>query len=335
MAFYVRYCKEHNLPIDYAAPHADFLRNFTLEEYFLVNGGKKLEITVDDMNPDATKEHLGFDPSAEGVQVNFDDPNVPYFSRPMDGKVPSEAEEGEAVPYESEHIDKEALSTHLDKLFKWDNIHARYNGFEEEERFDLAPVRLQNVGYQVFLPNIVVRMIRNNVKPGESYDPWIATFRVPPSMTKTDLRSYLKAVYNLDVTFIRTDIRWGKVVRDRVGRKMRAKGSQRNHKRAVVGLHQPFHYPDDAEELRALGRSVGMGDKLYEPRVKALEQMFYLEANQEYRRKAIQMIYKRATEKYRAKGTNSNRVSRKVLRVEEVLIVLGYCGTYLVGEEEG
>jgi large subunit ribosomal protein L23 len=32
----------------------------------------------------------------------------------------------------------------------------------------------------------------------------------------------------------------------------RIKGSQKNYKRAVVGLHEPFHYPDDTTELDSL-----------------------------------------------------------------------------------
>lgn len=109
------------------------------------------------------------------------------------------------------------------------------------------------VAQRIYLPNIQIRLMRNNTPAGQQYDPYTATFRIPPSMTKTDLRSYLLAVYGLHVTFIRTDNYIAPVAR--VGtafQQKRIKGSQKNYKRAVVGLHEPFHYPDDVAELDAL-----------------------------------------------------------------------------------
>lgn len=81
----------------------------------------------------------------------------------------------------------------------------------------------------------------------EPYNPYEATFRVPKSTTKTDIRSYLKAFYNLDTTFVRTDIRQGKLFRTVKG--WSRKNSERTYKRAVVGLTKPFHYPNDLEEM--------------------------------------------------------------------------------------
>jgi large subunit ribosomal protein L23 len=109
------------------------------------------------------------------------------------------------------------------------------------------------VAQRIYLPNIQIRLMRNHTPPGQSYDPYVATFRIPPSMTKTDLRSYLLSVYGLNVTFIRTDNYIAPVAR--VGKSFsmkRIKGSQKTYKRAVVGLHEPFHYPDDVAELDAL-----------------------------------------------------------------------------------
>ncbi|KAI5454622.1 hypothetical protein NCC49_003515 [Naganishia albida] len=106
---------------------------------------------------------------------------------------------------------------------------------------------------RVYLPNIQIRLMRNHTPPGEPYDTSVATFRIPPSMTKNDLRSYLFAVYGLPVTFIRTDNYIAPQAR--VGTKgslQRIKGSEKTYKRAVVGLLEPFHYPDDIAELDAL-----------------------------------------------------------------------------------
>lgn len=106
------------------------------------------------------------------------------------------------------------------------------------------------VGQKIWLPNIRIRLMRNHTPPGEAYDPWKATFRIPHSMTKTDLRSYLLAVYGLEVTYIRTDVYYGKVTRQPISF-ARQGGSEHNYKRAIVGLREPFHYPDDVEEMRA------------------------------------------------------------------------------------
>ncbi|EIW71189.1 hypothetical protein TREMEDRAFT_24146, partial [Tremella mesenterica DSM 1558] len=96
---------------------------------------------------------------------------------------------------------------------------------------------------RIYLPNIQIRMMRNHTPSGEPYDPFIATFRIPPSMTKTDLRSYLMAVYNLPVTFIRTDLYSAPVTRIWPGKIVKGGGSKKNYKRAIVGLLEPFHYP--------------------------------------------------------------------------------------------
>lgn len=107
------------------------------------------------------------------------------------------------------------------------------------------------VGQKIWLPNIQIRLVRNHTPAGEAYDPWKATFRIPTGMTKTDLRSYLHAVYGLDVTYIRTDVYIGEVARTATGQKVRKGGRTHNYKRAIVGLREPFHYPDDVEEMRA------------------------------------------------------------------------------------
>lgn len=106
---------------------------------------------------------------------------------------------------------------------------------------------------RIYLPNIQIRLMRNHTLPGEPYDTSIATFRIPPSMTKNDLRSYLYAVYGLPVTFIRTDNYIAPQARVGTTNSLqRIKGSEKTYKRAVVGLLEPFHYPDDVAELDAI-----------------------------------------------------------------------------------
>ncbi|KAF8202473.1 hypothetical protein BJ912DRAFT_944909 [Pholiota molesta] len=79
------------------------------------------------------------------------------------------------------------------------------------------------VGQKVYLPNIVMRLVRNHTPPGQPYNPYEATFRIPQSVTKTDVRSLLLAVYG-------------------------------TYKRAVVGLVEPFYYPQRLEDMEPEAR---------------------------------------------------------------------------------
>lgn len=147
------------------------------------------------------------------------------------------------LPADMENLDIDDGTEHLSspgKLARFTDPHSQ-------------PPAEHLVGQRIYLPNIQIRLMRNHTPPGQAYDPYTATFRLPPSMTKNDLRSYLLAVYGLHVTFIRTDQYIAPVAR--VGtdfQQRRIKGSQKNYKRAVVGLHEPFHYPDDMTELDSL-----------------------------------------------------------------------------------
>lgn len=122
----------------------------------------------------------------------------------------------------------------------------------------------QVVGQRIYLPNIVFRLMYNQTAfirgssqsrapvAMEQYNPYIATFRIPKALTKPDIKSYLKAVYNLDTTFVRTDVRNAPNRRiqqgDRRGQ-WTQKDSSKSYKRAVVGLTRPFHYPGDKHNV--------------------------------------------------------------------------------------
>ncbi|PFH51913.1 hypothetical protein AMATHDRAFT_141410 [Amanita thiersii Skay4041] len=101
---------------------------------------------------------------------------------------------------------------------------------------------VQVVGQRVYLPNIIFRLVRNYTPPGQPYNPYEATFRIPQSVTKTDIRSYLMAVYGVKTTYIRTDNYISSI--DRHGRQ-----SFKTYKRAVVGLVDPFYYPHRLEDM--------------------------------------------------------------------------------------
>ncbi|KAI0060265.1 mitochondrial ribosomal protein L23 [Artomyces pyxidatus] len=106
----------------------------------------------------------------------------------------------------------------------------------------------QVVGQKVYLPNIIFRLVRNFTPPGKPYNPYEATFRIPQSVTKTDVRSYLAAVYGVQTTYIRTDNYIAPIKRTRDASFSRG-DSYRTYKRAVVGLVEPFYYPQAVEDM--------------------------------------------------------------------------------------
>ncbi|WWD21563.1 hypothetical protein CI109_106049 [Kwoniella shandongensis] len=175
----------------------------------------------------------------------------------------------------------------------------------------------QIVGQRIYLPNIQIRLMRNHTPPGQSYDPNIATFRIPPSMTKTDLRSYLLAVYNLKVSFIRTDNYIGEIGRSRTGEVIRKGGSSKTYKRAVVGLYEPFHYPDDMEELYAQGARTGKGDEAALARDRWLQENYSLRTSEEMRKRAMFKYYKGSRWRSRTHANLGNTVKEIMKRRKE------------------
>jgi large subunit ribosomal protein L23 len=128
----------------------------------------------------------------------------------------------------------------------------------------------QVIGQPIYLPNIVFRLVRNYTPPGEPYNPYEATFRVPHSVTKTDIRSYLLAVYGVKTTYIRTDNYFAPVP-DR----LKEKKTYKSYKRAVVGLVDPFYYPHRLEDMEE--------DKRAE-REEWIEQNFQIQQNRRLRK---------------------------------------------------
>lgn len=104
------------------------------------------------------------------------------------------------------------------------------------------------VGQRIYLPNIIFRMMRNFTPPGEPYNPWEATFRVPNSLTKLDIRSYLFAVYGVKCTYIRTD-NYFEPLKNFKRKHIRRQMRRAAYKRVVVGLVEPFYYPEALEDM--------------------------------------------------------------------------------------
>ncbi|KAF9453543.1 hypothetical protein P691DRAFT_658344 [Macrolepiota fuliginosa MF-IS2] len=130
---------------------------------------------------------------------------------------------------------------------------AEWIGRQNARRSRLRGVKLVNkdgqqetqvLGQPVYLPNITFRLVRNNTPPGEPYNPYEATFRIPHSVTKTDIRSYLLAVYGVKTTYIRTDNYFAPIPNRGTARQ-----TYKSYKRAVVGLVDPFYYPHRLEDM--------------------------------------------------------------------------------------
>ena len=126
---------------------------------------------------------------------------------------------------------------------------SRVRGFKTTIRNGIEEKKV--LGRRIYLPNIIFRLVRNNTPPGQPYNPYEATFRIPNSLTKTDVRSYLLAVYGVNTTYIRTDNYISPIYR-RLGHKRKA---FKTYKRAVVGLVDPFYYPHRLEDMAAKERT--------------------------------------------------------------------------------
>jgi large subunit ribosomal protein L23 len=152
--------------------------------------------------------------------------------------------------------------TETEWLAKLNRRRTRIRGSKPVKMED-GTTRTQVVGQKVYLPNIIFRMVRNFTPPGKPYNPYEATFRVSKSVTKTDIRSYLASVYGVQTTYIRTDNYLSPYTRTFTGWTKKRK----EYKRAVVGLVEPFYYPQAIEDMPQVER---------EKRQKWLEGTFFI-----------------------------------------------------------
>lgn len=107
----------------------------------------------------------------------------------------------------------------------------------------------ERAGELTFLPNTIVKLVKNHTLPGHEYDAFKATFRVPLSMHKHALRSYLLSIYGLKTTWARSAIYRSPITRDnRTGKKITGRG--RTYKKVEVGLLEPFLFPEVSPEFQ-------------------------------------------------------------------------------------
>jgi large subunit ribosomal protein L23 len=149
------------------------------------------------------------------------------------------------------------------------------------ERVNLdAPDSKTIIGQRIYFPNIIFRLVRNNTPPGQPYNPYEATFRVPQSLTKLDIRQYLLAVYGVETTYIRTTNYVAPLRRMEMGKPMQRE-AHGTYKKAVVGLVEPFYHPDLEEDMTIEQRA---------ERRKYLENEFQLERTQYQRKKYLETV---------------------------------------------
>lgn len=173
----------------------------------------------------------------------------------------------------------------------------RIRGIRIEQRED-GSKKVVAMGQKIYLPNIIFRMVRNFTPPGKPYNPYEATFRIPQSLTKTDIRSYLLSVYGVETTYIRTDNYLSPIFRDR--RNVRVTKPHKTYKRTVVGLVEPFAPPLAMEELPNV--------EMRESQQKYLEEAFHLQEQKDGRKKAFLRMTRKGSENWKWRNlTTTNR----------------------------
>ncbi|KWU42087.1 hypothetical protein RHOSPDRAFT_7418, partial [Rhodotorula sp. JG-1b] len=94
---------------------------------------------------------------------------------------------------------------------------------------------------RVYLPSVFMRLVRNTQQYKD--DPYTATFRTSLQLTKPDIANYLKNVYGLEITSIRTLNYLSALKRNPIGGGKSRSGGTKNYKKVLVTMKDPFWYP--------------------------------------------------------------------------------------------
>ncbi|GAA98150.1 uncharacterized protein L969DRAFT_349836 [Mixia osmundae IAM 14324] len=202
------------------------------------------------------------------------------------------------------------LEARRNKIAKLQRLHAERRK-EKKDATTMIPDKWLQGTREIYLPNLSLVMLRNNPLQ-RPYDPYTATFRCAPTLTKIDIVNYLAAVYKLEVTSIRTMIESNArhVIRDRVQAKMARRmsmqpyreGKLRNvrSKKVIVSLKQPFWYPaprsDDFMRPRFQTRQVDSGDPNRPNLAGARSQAGVSQAESQNKRTYLKRVQKRWAE---------------------------------------
>ncbi|TNY17191.1 hypothetical protein DMC30DRAFT_406548 [Rhodotorula diobovata] len=96
---------------------------------------------------------------------------------------------------------------------------------------------------RVYLPSVFMRLVRNTGDHKD--DPYTATFRTSLQLTKPDITNYLKNVYGLHVTSVRTMNYLSPLKRSPIGGGYTRSGGTKSYKKVIVTMTEPFWYPQE------------------------------------------------------------------------------------------
>jgi len=182
----------------------------------------------------------------------------------------------------------------LEKMYE---RRSRIRGIRIENKQD-GQKKVDAMGQKIYLPNIIFRMVRNYTPPGMPYNPYEATFRIPQSVTKTDVRSYLLSVYGVETTYIRTDNFLSPLYRA-WNRSLTRTKSFKSYKRAVVGLVEPFMPPPAIEDLE--------NEEHRKSRREYLESNFRIQTTRILRKTAYLRLTKKGSDKWQWRNVGTTR----------------------------
>lgn len=90
-------------------------------------------------------------------------------------------------------------------------------------------------GSKLYFPNIIFRLVRS-----PQFPPHQAVFKVPPQLSKLDIKEYLTKLYNITITDVRTMNYLGQVKKKLNGRSYKLA----DFKKVVITMDQDFVFPD-------------------------------------------------------------------------------------------
>lgn len=96
---------------------------------------------------------------------------------------------------------------------------------------------------KIYLPSVFFRLVRNTGL--HEKDPYTATFRTDLRLTKPDISNYLKNIYGLNITSLRTINYMSALKRNPIGGGYSRAGTFKNYKKVLITMTEPFWYPEE------------------------------------------------------------------------------------------
>ncbi|KAF9365779.1 MAG: hypothetical protein J3Q66DRAFT_338758 [Benniella sp.] len=97
---------------------------------------------------------------------------------------------------------------------------------------------------KIYFPSTIIKLVRNGPNVPEVSN--TLTFRVPPSMNKLDIKSYLSNIYNLNILTVRTSNMPAKLA----GSGGNSVLKRQKFKKAIVTIDHEFKWPDSPDKTK-------------------------------------------------------------------------------------